>query len=37
LKALLKTIADGAGVVRDQLLKLRPKFGLPGGASLELG
>ena len=37
VKALLARIEHGAGIVRDELLKLRPKFGLPGGFSLDLG
>jgi hypothetical protein len=37
LKDLLKAIGQAAGAVRDQLLKLHPKFGIPGGPTLELG
>jgi hypothetical protein len=37
IKALLDTIGRGAGTVRDELIKLHPKFGLPGGFSVELG
>lgn len=37
IKALLATIGHGAGAVRDELVKLHPKFGLPGGFSVELG
>lgn len=37
IKALLGTIGRGAGTVRDELIKLHPKFGLPGGFSVELG
>jgi hypothetical protein len=36
-KALLAAIGHGAGAVRDELVKLHPKFGLPGGFSVELG
>jgi hypothetical protein len=34
---LLRVIGHGAGAVRDELIKLHPKFGLPGGFSIELG
>jgi hypothetical protein len=37
IKALLGAIGRGAGAVRDQLIQLHPKFGLPGGFSVELG
>ncbi len=37
IKALLGAIGRGAGTVRDELTKLHPKFGLPGGFSVELG
>jgi hypothetical protein len=37
IKALLGAIGRGAGTVRDELVKLHPKFGLPGGFSIELG
>jgi hypothetical protein len=37
IKALLGTIGRGAGTVRDELIKLHPQFGLPGGFSVELG
>lgn len=37
IKALLGAIGHGAGAVRDELVKLHPKFGLPGGFSVELG
>jgi hypothetical protein len=37
IKALLGAIGRGAGAVRDELVKLHPKFGLPGGLSVELG
>lgn len=37
IKALLGAIGRGAGTVRDELIKLHPKFGLPGGFSVELG
>jgi hypothetical protein len=37
MKELLLRVGEAAGLVRDQILKLRPKFGLPGGASLQLG
>lgn len=37
IKALLGAIGHGAGAVRDELIKLHPKFGLPGGFSVELG
>lgn len=37
IKALLSAIGRGAGAVRDELVKLHPKFGLPGGLSVELG
>jgi len=36
-KALLDAVGHGAGVVREELIKLHPKFGLPGGFSVELG
>jgi hypothetical protein len=35
--ALLAAIGRGAGVARDELVKLHPTFGLPGGFSVELG
>jgi hypothetical protein len=37
IRALLAAIGRGAGAVRDQLIQLHPKFGLPGGLSVELG
>lgn len=37
LKELLGIVGRGAGAVRDELVKLHPKFGLPGGFSVELG
>ena len=37
IKALLAAIGHGAGVVRDELVRLHPTFGLPGGFSVELG
>jgi len=37
IKALLATIGHGAGAVRNELIKLHPKFGLPGGMSVEVG
>ena len=37
IKGLLGAIGHGAGVVRDEFIKLHPKFGLPGGLSVELG
>lgn len=37
IKALLGAIGRGAGAVRDELIRLHPKFGLPGGFSIELG
>ena len=37
IKALLAAIGRGAGVVRDELVRLHPTFGLPGGFSVELG
>jgi hypothetical protein len=36
-KAVLGAIGRGAGAVRDELVRLHPKFGLPGGFSVELG
>jgi hypothetical protein len=36
-KELLGVIGQRAGAVRDELIKLHPKFGLPGGFSFELG
>lgn len=36
-EALLRAVGRGAGVVRDELLRLHPKFGLPGGFTVELG
>jgi hypothetical protein len=36
-KGLLSLLGRGAGTVRDELVRLNPKFGLPGGLSLELG
>ncbi len=37
LRALLDLISRGVGSVRDDLVELHPKFGLPGGFSLEIG
>jgi hypothetical protein len=37
IKELLAAIGHGAGAVRDELIKLRPKFGLPGGLSVGVG
>ena len=37
IKALLAAVARGAGMVRDEVVKLHPTFGLPGGFSVELG
>jgi hypothetical protein len=37
IKELLGVVGRGAGAVRDELVKLHPKFGLPGGFSVELG
>jgi hypothetical protein len=37
ITSLLAALAKVAGGLLDQLLKLKPKFQLPGGASLELG
>jgi hypothetical protein len=36
-KSLLEAIGNVSAAVRDQLLRLKPKFGLPGGFSIELG
>lgn len=36
IAALLKAVGKGAGAVRDELVQLHPKFGLPGGFSVEL-
>jgi hypothetical protein len=35
--ALLRAFGKGAGAVRDELLKLHPKYSVPGVVSLELG
>lgn len=37
LDALLDTIGSIGSKLRDQLLKLKPKFALPGGVSIQLG
>jgi hypothetical protein len=37
IKALLAVIGHRAGAVRDELIKLHPTFGLPGGISVGLG
>jgi hypothetical protein len=37
VKSLLEAIGKLSAALRDQLLKLKPKFGLPGGFSIELG
>lgn len=37
LDAVLDAIGELGGTLRDQILKLRPKFLLPGGVSVELG
>jgi hypothetical protein len=37
IKALLAAVGRGAGVVRDEIVQLHPKFSLPGGFSVELG
>ena len=37
IKALLAAVARGAGMVRDEVVKLHPTFGLPGGISVGLG
>jgi hypothetical protein len=37
IRALLTAIGRGAGAVQSELIKLHPKFGLPGGFSIELG
>jgi hypothetical protein len=36
-KGILRLLGQRAGNVRDEMLKLNPKVGLPGGLSLELG
>jgi hypothetical protein len=36
-KELLGIVGRGAEAIRDELIKLHPKFGLPGGFSIELG
>lgn len=35
--ALLSAVGHGAGAVREELVKLHPTFGLPGGFTVELG
>jgi hypothetical protein len=35
--SVLETVARVAGVVRDQILRFKPKVGLPGGFSVQLG
>lgn len=37
IKDLLAAIGRGAGAVRDEIIRLHPKFSLPGGFSIELG
>jgi hypothetical protein len=37
IKALLAAVARAAGMVRDEVVKLHPTFGLPGGYSIGLG
>jgi hypothetical protein len=37
IKDLLAAIGRGAGTVRDEIIRLHPKFSLPGGLSIELG
>ena len=37
IKALLAAVARAAGIVRDEVVKLHPTFGLPGGVSVGLG
>jgi hypothetical protein len=37
IKALLAAIGHGAGAMRDELIKLHPTFGLPGGLSVGVG
>jgi hypothetical protein len=36
-KALLQSVGKVAGELRDELMKFKPKFQLPGGVSLEIG
>ncbi|WP_326726416.1 hypothetical protein [Streptomyces phaeochromogenes] len=35
--ALLRLVGRGAGAVRDELVRLNPRFGLPGGISIAVG
>jgi hypothetical protein len=35
--SLVATLGRLAGTIRDELLKCKPKFQLPGGISLQLG
>jgi hypothetical protein len=37
VRSLLQVIERLSAGLRDQLIKLKPKFGLPGGFSIELG
>jgi hypothetical protein len=37
IKALLAAIGRSAGALRDEIIRLHPKFSLPGGFSIELG
>ena len=37
IKALLTAIGRSAGTFRDEVVRLHPKFSLPGGFSIELG
>ncbi len=37
IKALLAAIGRSAGSLRDEIVRLHPKFSLPGGFSIELG
>lgn len=37
IKALLAAIGRSAGALRDEIVRLHPKFSLPGGFSIELG
>lgn len=36
-RGILSLLGRGAGTVRDEVQRMNPKFGLPGGVSLELG
>jgi hypothetical protein len=37
IKELVAAIGKGVGAVRDEIVRLHPVFGLPGGFSIELG